>query len=203
MAVNPLTDIQLRFSNVKLNLADSSTNQGNADNSDPTTAANAATYCLGRYLSTAGPATGTRHNLLDIIGSSETAAGETEYRCIFLANINPNDAWTNVTVWISGQTAGGSSVQIALDPKGVVALNTGSGIPQAGWSANENTAPTVDGTNPLSLTWSSAPDEASALALGTLFGGECRAIWIKRTVVTTAAAQTDAGCSLSFRGTAS
>lgn len=113
-------------------------------------------------------------NLFDDIGTAEAAAGESEYRAIFIKNTNVTDTAYVTKFWIAANTiATSTGVQVALADEGVA--NTIETV------ANEGTAP--DGP-----TFDDAEDEANALAIGTLAPGESYGIWIKRTVTATTVA---------------
>jgi hypothetical protein len=107
-------------------------------------------------------------NLFDNINSTESAAGDTEYRALFVKNTNATDTAFGAKVWIFANTPSTyTAVQIAVADEGVA--NTIETI------TNESTAPSGP-------TFANAEDEANALTLDDLEPGEAFGIWIKRTV---------------------
>jgi hypothetical protein len=136
---------------------------------------------LGKYLSTSVLADGSLHNLFDTVSGVEAAAGDTEYRCLFVLNL-ATDAMNDVLVWIESQTPGGADIAIGLDPAGVTAKASASA--QAATIANEATAPT-------GVTFSLPTGAVNALAVGDVDPDECFAIWVRRTVPEAAGAKVD------------
>jgi hypothetical protein len=113
-------------------------------------------------------------NLFDDIGTAEAAAGESEYRALFVKNTNATDTAYATKIWIASNTiATSTALQIALADEGVA--NTIETV------ANEGTAPTGP-------TFDDAEDEANALTIGNLAPGEAHGIWVKRTVTATTVA---------------
>lgn len=136
---------------------------GGGSNTDPDAA-------LGGAISTAQASS----NLFDDIGTAEAAAGESEYRAIFIKNTNATDTAYATKVWIAANTiATSTALQIALADEGVA--NTIETV------ANEGTAPTGP-------TFDDAEDEANALTIGNLAPGEAHGVWVKRTVAATTVA---------------
>lgn len=116
-------------------------------------------------------------NIFDDITAGESAAGESEYRCVYVRNNHGTLTWTAPVVFILTNTPSpGTDVSIGL---GTSAKNgTETAV------ADENTAPA-------GVTFSAAANQAAGIALGDLGPGESRAIWIKRTVAAGAAAYAD------------
>ncbi len=136
---------------------------GGGSNSDPDAA-------LGGAISSSQASS----NLIDDIGTAEAAAGESEYRALFVKNTNATDTAYATKIWIASNTiATSTALQIALADEGVA--NTIETV------ANEGTAPTGP-------TFDDAEDEANALTIGDLAPGEAHGIWIKRTVSATTVA---------------
>lgn len=123
---------------------------------------------LGKYISTT-QATGAANVFFDDVQSSEASAGDTEYRCFFVHNAHATDSALNVNVQIVSEVAGGGATTAALD--NIAASAIGSSSAQAAQVADENTAPSGVGTF-----------GTSALSIGTLAAGQCKAVWLKRTV---------------------
>ena len=117
------------------------------------------------------------HNLFDVVSSVETAAGDTEYRCVYIHNNHGTLTMQSAKVWITSNTPStDTSVEISL---GTSAVN---GTEQT--IANENTAPT--GTS-----FSAPSTEGASLTIGDIPAGQHKAIWIKRIVNAGAAAYND------------
>lgn len=136
---------------------------GGGSNSDPAAA-------LGGAISSAQVGS----DLFDDISTGEAAAGESEYRAVFVKNTSATDTAYAVKVWIASNTPATSThLQIALADEGVA--NTIETV------ANENTAPTGP-------TFDDAEDEANALTIGNLAPGQAHGLWLKRTVTATTVA---------------
>ncbi|MGV8823046.1 hypothetical protein [Methylibium petroleiphilum] len=115
-------------------------------------------------------------NLFDDVDSSETAAGDTEYRCVYIHNNHGSLTLQNAVLWISSNTSG-NRIAVAL---GAAALNaTETAV------ANESTAPSGP-------TFSQPTTKGGGISLGSIPAGQHRAIWIRRTVAAAAAAAADA-----------
>lgn len=155
-----------------------STKVGAAGNSNAGTAAGS----LGKYISTTEIANNTLHNIFDVVSGAENQAQESEYRCIFLHNAHATISLENTKVYVASQVAGGASIAIGVDPTAASAI--GSAAAQAVEIANEDTAPA-------GVAFSTPVDAASALVVGTLAPGQCRAIWLRRTTANSAALAND------------
>jgi hypothetical protein len=139
---------------------------------------------LGKYISTTEITDATLNNLFDDVTGDENAASDVEYRCIFIHNAHATLTWTSVVVWISGETAGGASVAIAIDD--AAASPIGQAGAQADEIVDENTAPGA-GVG----AFSSPVTKGTGLSLGNIAPGYCRAVWIKRSAANTAALDND------------
>lgn len=140
---------------------------GGASNTDP----NAS---LGGVKSSTSIVDATLHNLFDIVSSAEAAAGDVEYRCIYVHNDHGSLTMQNAKVFIETNTpSDDTAVEIAV---GASAVN---GTEQT--IADENSAPT-------GVSFSSADGSGNALSLGDIPAGQHRAVWIKRIVSEGAAA---------------
>jgi|SRR6478609_650083 hypothetical protein len=138
---------------------------------------------LGKFISTT-PLSGTAlNNLFDNISGAENAASATDYRVIFVHNSHATLTVTNVGVYISAEVAGGASIALAVD--NIAASAIGSSSPQATELATETTTPTGVGS------FSSPTTAGTALSIGTLTAGQCRAIVVRRTAANTAALDAD------------
>lgn len=128
----------------------------------------------------------TTHNIWDVVSSTESNSGDTEYRCIYVKNTNGTLTLQAAKVWIATNTPStDTSVEIGL---GTSAVN---GTEQT--VANESTAPS-------GVTFSTAAGEGNALTIGDIPSGQHKAIWIKRIVGATAGAYNDDNYVLSYAG---
>ncbi len=126
------------------------------------------------------------HNLFDIVGSAETTAGDTEYRCIYVHNAHATLSLDNAVAYITSNTPSvDTSVEIGV---GAAAINgTETAV------ANESTAPG-------SVTFFAAANLGAALALGNIPAGQHKALWVKRIVGAGAAAYTDDQATIRVQG---
>lgn len=130
---------------------------GGAGNTDPAAS-------LGGAMSSTAATGGT---LFDTVGSAEASSGDTEYRCIYVANTGTTTA-TNVVIWVQADTT-----QANITP--AIALG-GEGLNgTAETVANENTAPTGE-------SFSTPTTEGTALSIGSLAQNDEYPVWIRRTV---------------------
>lgn len=147
---------------------------GGSANTDP----NAS---LGGARSTTEMGTGV-HNLFDQVGSAESSAGDTEYRCFYVRNSHGSLTMQTSKIWIETNTpSAGTAVRIAL---GTSAVN---GTEQT--VGNESTAPS-------GVTWSTAANEGAALSIGDIPFGQHKAIWVERVVTAGAGAYNDDQCTI-------
>lgn len=144
--------------------------------------AGTASGSLGKYISTTEITTAVANNIFDDVSGSENVASDVEYRCIFLHNSHATITAENCKVFLSAEVAGGASLAIAVD--GVAASAIGSAPAQADEVADESTAPTGE-------AFSSPTTEGTAVVIGNLTPGQCRAIWLRRTAANTAALDND------------
>jgi hypothetical protein len=124
---------------------------------------------LGKYISTT-QVSAPPNAFFDDVSSAEASAGDTEYRCIFVHNSHATDSALNVQVSITSEVSGGGVTTVALDNIAASAIGSAS-AQAAGPVADENTAPTGVGTF-----------GTTAVTIGTLAAGQCRAVWLKRVV---------------------
>lgn len=151
---------------------------GGTGNSDP----NAA---LGGVISSTVVGSAV-HNLFDQVGSAETAAGDTEYRCFYVRNSHGTLTLQSAKIWIQSNTpSADTAVRIAL---GTSAVN---GTEQT--IASEITAPT-------GVTWSTAVNEGAALSIGDIPAGQHKAIWVERVITAGAAAYNDDQATIRVKG---
>jgi hypothetical protein len=160
------SDIQFRLS-------------GGAANSDP----NAA---LGGALSSTAVVDATLQNLFDQVSGAESAAGDIEYRCIYVRNNHGTLTLQNAKVFISTNTpATDTTIDIALGGEG----DNGT----AEVVANENTAPVGE-------TFSAPSTYAAGLSLGNLAAGHSYPVWVRWTITAGAAANASDSAILTVQG---
>ena len=115
------------------------------------------------------------NNLWDDVSGDEGAAGDTEYRKIFFKNAHGSLSATTTVLWIQTNTSStDDTITIGKDPGGVNVAGSDS--------ANESSAPSP------TVTFVTAVDKANGLALGTVAAGQKYAIFVKRVVSASAAA---------------
>ena len=134
---------------------------GGAINTDPDSS-------LGGIISSTLIVTSQLHNLFDLVTSSESQTGDTEYRCLYIKNSHGTLDLFNAAVYIQFQTPSpDTSAKLAL---GSSIIN---GVEPT--IANEN-------TSPVGLTWESQTGTSNALAIGDIPAGGHKAVWLERTV---------------------
>lgn len=117
-------------------------------------------------------------DLFDDVSSVEAAAGDTEYRCIYVHNGHATLTYLGSRIWIQANTPS-TSTDIAIG-LGSIGLN---GVEQT--IANENTSPT-------SITFLNTPvDFATGLVIGDIPAGQHYSIWVRRTVTAAAPGAAD------------
>ncbi len=126
------------------------------------------------------------NNLWDDVSGSEASAGDAEVRCVYIYNAHATLTLQNPVIWLSTDVVdtGHITIQLGLDPAGV------------GDGSTTGVATTVadEGTMPTGVTFSKPTSKATGLVLGDLGPGQCRAVWVKRTI----AASTPAANSVSY-----
>lgn len=132
-----------------------------------TTAGSPATS-LGDQVSTSAITTEQMNNLWDNVSGAEAAAGDVEYRCIFVLNNHATLTLEAAKVEVTSQPPGGA-LALALDNIAISAK--GSASAQAAAVANESTSPGAGagafGVGPLTI--------------GDLGPGQVKGIWLRRT----------------------
>lgn len=136
---------------------------GGAGNSDPAAS-------LGGVMSTT---TTAGADIFDNVTGDESAAGDIEYRGVYVLNNGDVDL-VNAFVWIQANTPStDDTIAIALAGEGLNAtMET---------VANENTAPVGE-------SFTSPSSKGTGLSLGTIPAGQRYGVWIRRTVTAGAAA---------------
>jgi hypothetical protein len=160
---------------------------GGATNTDPAAALGGAmsTEALGVITKTK-----TFNSIFDDISGAEAAAGDIEYRCIYIHNEHATLSLTSAKVWIETNTANAKDmIDIALDEAG----KDGT----ADTVADESTAPdpALDPTFGHACT-----SYATGLALGDMAAGEGWPIWIRRTITAGMTADDDEYFTLKIQG---
>lgn len=152
-----LTDIQFFLSGGAAN-ADVSASLGGAKSSEAITGAQL-------------------HNLFDKVEGAEAAAGDVEYRCLYVENANATDTLLSAVAWLSANSAN-DDIDLAIG---------------LGSSAIDGTEQTVadESTAPAGVTFSAPATKAAGLAIGDLAAGEHKAIWLRRTATAGAAVSSD------------
>lgn len=141
---------------------------GGASNDDPDAA-------LGGVISTTEVVDDNLNNLFDDVTGAEHAAGDTNYRCIYVKNNSASIAY-NVKLYIDTNTpAADDTINIGKDLNGLNAT--------ADTIANEDTAPDP------AVTFSTADGYANAIDLGDIPAGQVYAFWVKRIVSAGSTAQ--------------
>lgn len=151
-----------------------------------TTAGTPATS-LGDQVSTTQVTAATIGNLFDDVSGAEASAGDVEYRCIFVLNNHATLTLQNATVTVNSETAGGGSIDIALDNIAISAKGAASA--QAATIADENTAPSGVGA------FGKGP-----LSIGNLAPGQVKGVWVRRTVAASTGALDPDGAILRVTG---
>lgn len=157
-----------------------STKVGAAGNANAGNAAGS----LGKYISTTEIASAVANNLFDDVSGPENVASDVEYRCVFVHNSHATITFENVGVYILSEVAGGASIAIGVDPTAASAI--ASAAAQALEIADEGTAP-------VGVVFTSPVDTASAIDLGDIAPGQCRAFWVRRSATNSAAVDNDGG----------
>lgn len=122
--------------------------------------------------------------IFDDVSGADSAAGDTEYRGVYVTNVGDVDLVAPV-VWIVDESDASADIEIAIADEGVGAtMET---------IANENTAPAGP-------AFVEAPNKAGGLALPTIPAGSRCGVWIKRAVPAATPANAVAGFTLRVEG---
>lgn len=133
-----------------------------------------AAASLGGAMSTS---TDAPASIFDDVSSAESAAGSTEYRCVYVLNNHGSLTLQNAKIWIEANTPSATTtVAIALGGEGL------NGTAET--VANETTAPVGE-------TFSAPANEGAGLSLGNIPFGQKYPVWIRRTVDAGTAAAAD------------
>jgi hypothetical protein len=113
-------------------------------------------------------------DLFDDVASAESAAGDIEYRCVYVHNNHGSLTMESSKVWIQANTP---------SPDTTVAIAAGT----AAINATEQTVGD-EGTAPSGTSFSSPTSEGTAISLGNIPAGQHKAVWVRRTVTAGASA---------------
>ena len=113
-------------------------------------------------------------NIFDNVTGAEAAAGDVEYRCVYVHNAHATLPLDNAVAWLTANTPS-ASTDIAL------------GLGSSALNATEQTV-ADEQTAPAGVTFSAAASKGAGIALGSIPAGQSRAIWYRRTVSAGAAA---------------
>ncbi len=148
-----------------------------------------AAAALGGAMSTVAGGiltTNVLNNLFDDVSGDESAAGDTEYRGVYIKNNHGSITWTSVYAWISSLTTStGDEISIALADEGLNAAMETIG--------NESTAP-------VGPSFSTPTTKGTGLSLGSLPAGQYYGLWVKRVVTAGCAAKDNNAGTLSIEG---
>jgi hypothetical protein len=152
---------------------------GGAANSDP----NAS---LGGAISSTEVTDNTTHNLFDQVSGTESNAGDTEYRGVYLKNTHGSLTLQNTKIYISSNTG---SADTTID----IALDGGATNATMETLSDESTAPSGE-------TFTAPTTYAGGLSIGSLAAGEKKGLFIRRTVNASAAAVNDDAVTIKYDG---
>jgi hypothetical protein len=127
---------------------------GGSSNSNP------ATSLGGAKSSTVAPTA-----LFDDVSGAEAAAGQVEYRCVYLHNANGSLVLENGVAWLQANVGG------------TLAIGAGTAAVNATETATANEA-----TAPAGVTFSSAANEGAAISVGSIPAGQHKSVWVRRTI---------------------
>jgi hypothetical protein len=126
------------------------------------------------------------HAFFDRVTGAEAAAGDIEYRCLYVTNTHATLTLYQATVWLSANTPSGDTI---ID----IGLGTAAIGAEEQTVANESTAPA-------GVAFSAPASYAAGLVIGDLAPGEYKAVWLRRTVTAGAAAYNNDGAILAVQG---
>lgn len=123
---------------------------------------------LGGVKSSTEVVDATLHNLFDLVSGAEMAAGDIEYRCIYIHNGHGSLTAEGCAVYIDANTP--STDTVAAIGLGTAAVNATEQT-----VANESTAPS-------GVSFTETVGSGAALSIGNIPFGQHKALWIRRTV---------------------
>jgi hypothetical protein len=156
---------------------------GGSSNTSPAASLSGAMSTVAGGIITSGGA----NNVWDDVSGAESAAGDTEYRLVYVENYG-DQTLQSAVLWIdSASGAADVAEAVALD-------NSAVGVAAAGTSADESTAPT-----PLTDTFASPTTKGAGKSIGNIPAGSYKAFWVRR-VISAAAAASSSGFSVRVEG---
>lgn len=115
-------------------------------------------------------------NLFDDVSSTESDAGDTEYRCIYVRNSNATLTLQSAVLWFSANT---------------VENRLSAGLGSSGMNGLEQAVPN-ESTGPVGVAFSQPSSRETGIALGNIPAGQHRAVWLRRIVAPGTLAVNDA-----------
>ncbi len=112
------------------------------------------------------------NEVFDDVTKAESAAGDIEYRGLYMHNEHATDTATDVRIWLKQDSTGPDTIALAIGDEGVGDGST-TGILEI--IANENTAP-------VGPVFSAPTTQGTGLVLGNLGAAQSAGWWIRRTV---------------------
>lgn len=109
-----------------------------------------------------------RNGLFEDVSLTDARLGETQYRCVYLANTHAANALYGVYFEGDAQTPSGAQMAWAQDLAGI-GNGTTTGVAAVVTSITTEPSPPPSWVN-------------TRLTVGTLLPGQCCAVWIRRTV---------------------
>ena len=137
---------------------------------------------LGKYISTTELTDAALNNLFDDVSGDDNVALDEEYRCIFIHNNHATLTLAAPVLCLSGETANGADISIALDGVGVTPK--GQIGAQADEVADEDTPPSGE-------SFTSPGTKGAGLVMPDIPPGQVHAFWVKRTAANSPALNND------------
>ena len=141
---------------------------------------------LGGYMSKTNVASNSLNNLFSDITGAQNTASQTDYRCIFVFNNHATLTLYNTIAYISAEVAGATTILLAVDNIAAT-WNALTNSRQASVTANTTSIPNATPA----LIFSSPTTADTAIVLGDLLPGYCRALWVQRKAGNTTAKNSD------------
>lgn len=108
------------------------------------------------------------NEIFDDVAKAESAAGDVEFRGLYIQNDHGVDTATDVRIWLKQDSTGPDTIALAIADEAV-------NVTMEGPLANE-------GVVPATVTFSAPTTQGTGLVLGTLGASQFRGFWIRRTV---------------------
>lgn len=113
------------------------------------------------------------NEIFDDISKAESAAGDTEYRGLYIHNVHGVDTAFDVRIWLKQDSSGPDAVTMAKDLAGV---GDGASTGVMDTIANESTAPSP------TLTFTAPSTQATGITLTDLAPAQSHGFWLRRIV---------------------